>query len=419
MLMLLGLIVSSGATAAEPLTVRVNDTTGVPGGPVAIVLRTYASRPIGQGQICIETQPAQPETEAPIQTATAATVFSTIPDVTSWMTADVNAQPQTVAVQFASPSMTVNASDGPLAVFFVSLSPDLVPGTQYEIVLDVQNTHFIDENGQPIQIVPRHGILTVRSPSAPFVVEANAEDASPGADALISFQTEEIFGIASGHVGFAYDPAIAVGPPVVTMDPRHGAAVFSADVDTPGTVLVDFSSPDGTLNSIPGDLIEVRIPTSPAIPVGTQSPVSLIVGATSLFDQAGKPLPIGTEGDVIDFVPPPTFRAGAVGGLGIARAPGDTLELTWTADCGFGTSHAIYRGDLTVGYASLSAEPGMCNVVGASATLPVGVGQADFFLVVPVADGLEGSYGATHNGVPRSAASAACHPHGVPDDCAP
>src|SRR5215210_6280751 len=41
------------AEAADKLTLRVNDARGGPGDLVSVVVRTYASRPIAQGQICI------------------------------------------------------------------------------------------------------------------------------------------------------------------------------------------------------------------------------------------------------------------------------------------------------------------------------------------------------------------------------
>src|SRR5829696_5211925 len=50
-LLLGALALPRDASAADKLALRTNDAEGVPGGVVAVVVRTYASRAIGQGQI--------------------------------------------------------------------------------------------------------------------------------------------------------------------------------------------------------------------------------------------------------------------------------------------------------------------------------------------------------------------------------
>ena len=99
-------------------------------------------------------------------------------------------------------------------------------------------------------------------------------------------------------------------------------------------------------------------------------------------------------------------------------APGE-LVLSWAADCGHATTYGVYRGDLRVGYDSIVAEPGACNVMGTGATIPLGVGDAEFFLVVPHKDGEEGSYGTDSSGTPRAPAAGGCYPQGAVDLCAP
>jgi hypothetical protein len=93
-------------------------------------------------------------------------------------------------------------------------------------------------------------------------------------------------------------------------------------------------------------------------------------------------------------------------------APGQLL-LSWDADRGGGSSYAVYRGDLEVGYESIVPEPGLCDVAGTSATIPLGTGNAEFFLVVPHTAGTEGSYGAA-----RPPAASACYPQGAVAACA-
>lgn len=407
-----------GGPAAEPLTVRVNDAVGVPGSTIALVLRTYASRPIGQGQLCMQAAPTLPGATTPVAMVLGAEVFSDVPDVSSNVIDDLTMVPQSVVLEFTSPSVSVNASDGPMAVVFLQLSPDVLPGETYELVLDLANTVLIDGDGLAIDVTPRNGTLRIRAPDDPWSAEASAENVVPGDAALLSFETNELFPILSGQIGLQYDTSIAAGPPVVTMNPLHGNAAFVADTSTPGLVVVSFTSVDATLNSLPGDLIEVLVPTSPAVPVGTGSPVTLDESLTWLFDADGQSLPLAIESDVLEFVATPVLSPGAVSDLTLSRSSGGGLFLDWQPDCGSGTSYAVYRGNLAEGYDSLSFEPGFCSVAATSTELPLGAGDADFFLVVPVLNGFEGEFGFQWPTDTRPPAAATCHPQGSTDDCA-
>jgi len=404
-------LLAAAPAVAEPLTVRINDAMGVPGGTVALVMRTYASRPIGQGQFCLQAAPTLPLEPDPVTGILGAEVFSVIPDVSSSVTDLLTMEPPTVVLNFTSPSVTVNATDGPLAVIFLQLSPDVVPGQTYEMVLDLANTVLIDGDGMPIEVTPRNGTLTIRAPEMPRSVGAGAEDVLPGDDALLAFETNELYPIFSGQVALEYDPSWSTGPPVVSMNPLHGNATFVTDTSTPGRVVVGFSSVDMSLNSVPGDLVEVRVPTSAAIPAGTTSPVTLDESSTWLLDPEGQPIPLNFETDVLEFVALEPPSPGAISELRVSRSESG-LFLDWLADCGEGQFYAIYRGDLAVGYESIAPEPGRCAVAATSAEIPIGPGNADFFLVAPVLGGLQGSLG------DRPDPAAACHPRGETNDCA-
>ncbi|GAB4370852.1 MAG: hypothetical protein Kow0062_05940 [Acidobacteriota bacterium] len=110
--------------------------------------------------------------------------------------------------------------------------------------------------------------------------------------------------------------------------------------------------------------------------------------------------------------------AGAASGLTVARGAGG-LELSWQPDCAGMATYGVYRGDFSIGYDSIAAEPGMCAVEGTTATVPEGSGRTEFFLVVPSDGAFEGSYGADSSGAARPAAAQACHPQDVIDACAP
>lgn len=402
---------------AGDLTLRVHDAVGQPGGRIAVVLRTYASRPIGQGQLCMEATSTAPEPPpGPVASVDGAEVFSTAGDAVSDVTADLLLIPQQILLQFLSASATVNAADGPMAVYHLRLAADVQPGDKYELAVDVQGTQLIDEHGETVPIRPRNGTLTIRAPGDPIAVSAHAEDVVPGGVARLSVATFEPIALSSGQVGFRYDPAVASGPPAVSMDPRHGNASFVSSNPVPGLVIVSFVSPDGTLNDVPGDIVEFDLPTLPSVPPGTQSPVSLDPALTFLIDTSGQVLSLEPTSGVLEFAFP---LAGAVSALSLDKLPGGMLLLDWAPDCGSGTAHAIYRGDLASGYDSLAFEPGYCDVSPTSATIAAGEGEADFFLVVPHFAGLEGSYGTRSNGDARPPAAVACFPQAESNPCAP
>lgn len=115
----------------------------------------------------------------------------------------------------------------------------------------------------------------------------------------------------------------------------------------------------------------------------------------------------------------PALLPGASAGLTVGRVAGNQLELNWGADCGGTASYGVYRGDLAQGYDSVAPEPGFCDVVATTATIPEGAGSGDFFLVVPNDGAFEGSYGADSASNPRSPATAGCYPVDQVDACAP
>jgi hypothetical protein len=110
---------------------------------------------------------------------------------------------------------------------------------------------------------------------------------------------------------------------------------------------------------------------------------------------------------------------GEASNLRVGKGTPGQLTLEWNADCGAATTYGIYRGDLRVGYSSISQEPGKCDVTGTTTTVPLGSGQAQFFLVAPHSNGKEGSYGQGTSGLPRPPAAGACYPQGAVAACVP
>lgn len=294
------------------LKLRVNDAIGAPGGTVAVVLRTYAARPIRQGRISLRVRKRVSASKAgltvaaltePVRPVTllGVTVYSSRRDAKNQSAMAGAADSQAVQVNFSSASGTVNASDGPLAVLRFRLSPSVSPGQQYLLEVDPAITSLVDGGGRPIAVEPINAVLTVRAPSDPFAVEAEGDEVEPGEVAELGFSTFEPFPVSGGRVTLRYDASVAAGAPSVAMDSRYGRANFTVDTSRPGVLVVNFTSPDKTLNTVPGNLVAVALRTRASAPIGIETPVSLDPAGTYLLSKKGRKLKLKLEGGTLAF----------------------------------------------------------------------------------------------------------------------
>lgn len=293
--------------SAEPLTLRINDTAGRAGEQVAFVLRTYASRGVGQGQLCfrlvqnlnqVETGQTL-GTTGPLLQLEDAVVWSANGDAMSAASFDDVTQ-QTV-LDFSSASGTINLEDGPMAALFFRLRSDVAPGSQFEVQLDIADTFLFDPQGQPIPLELRGGELEILDPGEPHALAAEGDEVPPGAVAQIGASTEEIFPIVSGRIDLLYDPAVVSARPQVTMDPRHGAATAVVDLSQAGRVSVQFQSLGGELNEVPGQFLRVALPLRSDLDIGTIVPLSLDPAVSVLEGPLGT-YPLRLEADVLTVI---------------------------------------------------------------------------------------------------------------------
>lgn len=295
------------AQLENSLTLRLADASGAPGGIVAVVLRTYSSRGVGQGQVCMPIrQRAQglersPATD-PVAAVLGSVVFSRRNDAN--FATQLDPDSQSVMLTFDSPSASINEVDGPLAAVYLRLRSDLVPGQEYEIGLDLPDSFLVDGEGTPIAIEGRPGRLRVEAASEPFSLSAAAEDTVPGRTALLSAQSEQLRLLSAGRVALRYDPLVADGAPEVRIDPRYGRADFNLDGSNPdqGLVVVNFASPAKDLNRVTGDFIQVLLPTRSDIPLGTDSPVRIDPALSVLVGRRGQVLTLDLDDDTIEFI---------------------------------------------------------------------------------------------------------------------
>ncbi len=301
---LVSILLPAIAGGDDALVVRANDAIGEPGGLVAVVLRTYASRPLGQGQICLQAGRqggGGAPGEGPFASLESFRVFAGRRDALSVAGLETADGGQTIVLQFDSSSGRVNRTDGPLAVLYFRLRTDLAAGRRFNVRVDPAETLLFDAAGNPVLVEGRAGELRVRRPGARFRVEAEGDRVVPGEIADLGIETFEPFAVAGGQLALRWDPAVAAGPPQVRMDRRHGRRRFTVDASTPGLVVVTFTSPNASLNTVPGQLVSVRIPTDPATPVGRRSRVRIDRALSFLEDAEGDLLPLRLRRDLLEF----------------------------------------------------------------------------------------------------------------------
>jgi len=312
---------AGGTTKDNALIVRVSGALGRPGGRVAIVLRTYAMRPIRQGQIKVTTSSSTTTTKAQAvaegfavargtrQVASQAAsggglrfagakVFSAAGDALASATSAATSTDTAVTVAFSSPSGSVNASSGPLVVLFFTVEETALPGTLYSVRVDPAGTYLVAATGEAIAVAPRNGDLTVVAPGDPFTATVDGDKVPPGGVAAFGLSTLEPLSLTSGRVTLLYDDSFAAGPATVTIDPRYGNVSFVAD-SSPGRVVVDFVSLDGSFGNVPGALIAATVPIAADAPSGAQALVWIDAVGTYFIDTAQRLVPASFEDGLI------------------------------------------------------------------------------------------------------------------------
>lgn len=308
---------AGGAREDRALVLRVSTVEARPGGQLAIVLRTYAMRPIRQGRIKVTTssastvasiQAVEARRRAPRSAAAASTggglhfvgaeVFSAADDTVASVSLATTATDTSVTIDFSSPSASVNSSSGPLAVLFFTVDAAALPGAQYAVRVDRERTSLIDAAGATVSVAPRNGALTLVAPGDPTTLEADGDKAPPGGNAVVGLGTLESLALSSGRITLLYDDRLAAGPPVVTIDPRHGNVTFIAERSA-GRVLVDFVSLDGSFGRVPGSLVSVALPIAADAVPGSQAAVWIDPANTYFLDAAQRPVPLTFEDGLI------------------------------------------------------------------------------------------------------------------------
>ena len=283
------------------LTLRINDMEAEQGGLVAIVVRTYASRPITQGQLCLRAVarrsangPDRGVGTSPFISIDDWTVFSSQGDATGAVGLVGGSQ---IDIDFSSLTSSINDADGPLLVIYARLDPSIVADTELEISLDGLGTEIFETVGgmvQPISTRLRSGTLSVVSQGAPLDLVPGAEDSLPGSVARLAVVSQRILPWTSGYLEFSYPVSIAAGLPSVTVDPRYGNASLIVLHPSPGVVAIDFQSADQSLNYLPGEILQINLPLLEGAVPGTYQ-VSIEPTTAEIRDSTGQPLVLAID----------------------------------------------------------------------------------------------------------------------------
>ena len=289
-----------GGFGSGPLALRVNPAIGAPGGLVAMVLRTYAPRPIRQGQVSIRVVAHPPAAAVhagvtrksliqPVRPLTLlkTVVYSPLSDAVARGTLNGLPDSQVAQVSFQSASASINSADGPLAVFWFRLDPSVAPGDVFDLSLDLTQTKLTDAAGKPITLALRSNTLTVRAPLDPFAVEAEGDGGVAGAPAELGVSSFEAFPVSGGRFTLTWDPRLLAAPPTIRMDPRYGQSISTVDASQPGRLVVEFQSPDSSFNSVPGTIVAISATLAADAPAGAVSPFAFDPVGTWLLDPQG------------------------------------------------------------------------------------------------------------------------------------
>lgn len=277
----------------DALLLRIQDAMGTPGGEAVISMRTYASRPVGQGQICFSVRNALRGGQS-LGDIKDFRVYGANDDVDQSIVVTRNVDNMTVMLQFSSPSASINAIDGPLAAIFLMVNPALPVDLEVAVELDLANTFMVDGNGLPIPIETRDGRFRMRHPAAPFAVSADSDQNLQGGPVRMSFQTTEPFDIGAGQVAIRYNSRMFPGGPRLIVDDRYGFVATKLDAH-PGLAVFRIVAVDNTFNDLPGDILSFLVDPHAAMGGGIKGGVVIDEALTALWHPDGTLVPMSVE----------------------------------------------------------------------------------------------------------------------------
>lgn len=167
----------------EIFKLRVDDVVAPAGSTIGLVVRSYAPRPIRQGQVCFRPRrtPAQRlgRGDSPFAEVVGVAVFG---GGKSKLSAELVGD--MIVVTFDAPR-AINEVEGPIFGIYLKLRGDVLSGDQYTLDVDLPASWIVDASGAPLPFLVRPGTLDVSSramslaPCGPETACALAASSSP------------------------------------------------------------------------------------------------------------------------------------------------------------------------------------------------------------------------------------------------
>lgn len=276
-LVVLVLLILSATTESRaqvfPLELMIEDVETFADGEVSIVVRTLEDRPLASAAFAIEVR-------------------------------ERDGLPILPFAGLVSTTGTLNVDYGPLLVLRFQLTSGLQDRQRFEMRMDPDVTLRAPDLS-PVVSLAGKGRLRITEPEPGAGLSGFGGETFPGAQVVFGAATAMPFPIGGGTVEFLYDPAFTDGTqPVVKIDTRYGAGVITSVTEpVPGRLIVEFVSPDGTLNAtFPGMFLTASVPSLDTIVQPTTFPFSF-GPATALVDTDGAPIePREAEADPTEFL---------------------------------------------------------------------------------------------------------------------
>ncbi len=298
--LLLCLGISRGE-AQEALTLRVADSETEVGGVAVVVIRTYAPRPVTQGQLCFRLRRTlRRGASQPLLTLEEARVFSSngviSPDI------QILDDGATVMLEFTSGAADVNESDGPLAALFLRAGDALMAGDEVEVELDLAATTLSDGVGAPIPVEGRGGRLRVVPVGSALQWEIGSATVPAGQTGLVEISTQRSLPLGAATLSVEYVTTHLRDLPTARLLRDHGDANMVVSHPSPGVMDIDLDSPGMNLNEVPGDLVELQLPTDSSVVGGTLSAIGWRVAESSAEDAGGLEVDLAFEDGQLEIL---------------------------------------------------------------------------------------------------------------------
>ncbi len=267
------------------LTLAVDGGSLVPGASGDVVVRSLNALPISRGQVTIQVDPPIFIDNPVLGFASALQAGSVVMRTTA---------PGSYVVDLDGTASPFNSQAGILVIISGTVRQDLPIGSTVSVAMEAS---AVTATGERVQVLARGASLPVVAddPSLVLSVDSGA-DLIPGTTVDMVIRSYNPKPISQGQIDLTYDRT-AFGP--VQSARVHGSepdVSFTADLNTPGRVLLSFTSPSSSINRLDGPMITLRMTLDAGLQPGAQTWMTIDLPNTILLDQGQRAVVLTTRG---------------------------------------------------------------------------------------------------------------------------